>query len=88
MLLGTTTENGPKLSERILSAFLQMPHMFQPDQLEVVANAKDIPADCTVWKGAAIMSCLGTAQEFWISSSDWSKAGLRLLRERAPFPWL
>ena len=41
----------------------------------------------TAWKGAAILSCLESAQELWIGRHEWERIGVRLLRERAPFMW-
>lgn len=41
----------------------------------------------TTWKGAAILSCLESAQELWISQHEWNLIGVRILRERAPFMW-
>ena len=41
----------------------------------------------TAWKGAAIMSCLESAQELWIYPLEWEKNGVKILRERAPFMW-
>jgi actin-related protein 8 len=41
----------------------------------------------TAWKGAAIMSCLESAQELWIYPVEWEKLGVKILRERAPFMW-
>lgn len=50
-------------------------------------NAKDLCSAMTTWKGAAILACLETAQELWITGPEWAKTGQKLLRERAPFPW-
>lgn len=41
----------------------------------------------TAWKGAAIMSCLESAQELWIQNTEWEKIGVKILREKAPFIW-
>jgi len=41
----------------------------------------------TCWKGAAVMSCLDTANELWIGRTEWVRYGVRVLRERAPFLW-
>jgi actin-related protein 8 len=55
--------------------------------MEVLINAKGISADETTWKGAAILSCLGSAQELWINPKEWNRNGQKLLREKTPFPW-
>lgn len=54
---------------------------------EVNAFTKEMDAGMIAWKGAAIMSCLESAPELWIYSSEWEKYGLRILREKAPFIW-
>jgi actin-related protein 8 len=41
----------------------------------------------TTWKGAGILSCLESAQELWITRSEWHHWGVRILRERSPFLW-
>lgn len=66
---------------------LQVPPIYRLDPMEVIINAKGFSCDVTTWKGAAILSCLETAQEFWIGGPEWSKHGQRLLREKSPFPW-
>ena len=55
--------------------------------MEVIVDAKDLGAEMTTWKGAAVLACLETAQELWIHPKEWAKNGQRMLRERAPFPW-
>ena len=67
--------------------YFQIPPVFRQEPIEVQINAKSIPADETTWKGAAILSCLGSAQDLWIGPTEWSKFGQKLLREKAPFPW-
>lgn len=66
---------------------LQIPYNYKTEQLEIVTAPKDIDPAVTVWKGAAVMSCLESAIELWINQSEWNKYGLRILRERAPFIW-
>lgn len=39
------------------------------------------------WKGAAILACLESAHELWITKAEWEKHGVKVLRERAPFIW-
>ena len=53
----------------------------------IMIDPKDLSSEFTSWKGAAIMSGLDTAQEFWIGAKDWTKYGQKILREKAPFPW-
>ena len=65
----------------------QIPPMYRQDPMEVLINAKGISADETTWKGAAILSCLGSAQELWINPKEWNRNGQKLLREKTPFPW-
>lgn len=55
--------------------------------MEILINAKSFPADESTWRGAAILSCLGSAQELWIQPKEWAEKGQKLLREKAPFPW-
>ena len=57
------------------------------DLADVIIDPKDMSSENTVWKGAAIMAGLDTAQEFWITSKEWSKFGQKVLREKSPFPW-
>lgn len=66
---------------------LQIPYNYKSEQLEIVTSPKDIDPETIVWKGAAVMSCLESAVELWISQTDWNKHGLKILRERAPFIW-
>ena len=61
--------------------------MYRQDPMEVLINAKGISADEPTWKGAAIRSCLGSAQELWINPKEWNRNGQKLLREKTPFPW-
>ena len=61
--------------------------MYRQEPMEVMINAKGVPADESTWKGASILSCLGSANELWINPKEWSRQGQRLLREKAPFPW-
>ena len=55
--------------------------------MEILVDPKDASSATTAWKGAAVLACLETAQELWISPLEWTKHGSKLLRERAPFPW-
>ncbi|XP_055383473.1 actin-related protein 8 isoform X2 [Condylostylus longicornis] len=67
---------------------LQIPYLHRTEQLEIVSsNIHGMDPAITSWKGAAIMSCLESAPELWISSMEWKKYGLRILREKAAFMW-
>ncbi|XP_060528431.1 actin-related protein 8 [Cylas formicarius] len=66
---------------------LQIPYLYRAEQLDIITNPRDMDSAMVAWKGACIMSCLETAQELWIESSEWEKYGVRILRERAPFTW-
>ncbi|KAJ8667492.1 hypothetical protein QAD02_009155 [Eretmocerus hayati] len=66
---------------------LQIPYMFRTEQMDVITSPKDIDPGVTVWKGAAILSCLESAHELWISRQEWELIGVRILRERALFMW-
>nr|SVE93502.1 EOG090X02LT [Scapholeberis mucronata] len=66
---------------------LQIPFLFRPEQTEIIVGPKEMDPSMVAWKGAAIMSCLESAQELWIRPSEWKKIGVRILREKAPFYW-
>lgn len=66
---------------------LQTPYVFRSEQLEVITNPKEMDPIMVAWKGAAIMSCLESAPELWITKTEWEKFGLKILREKAPFMW-
>ncbi|XP_001605850.1 actin-related protein 8 [Nasonia vitripennis] len=66
---------------------LQIPYMYRAEQMDVITLPKEIDPGMTSWKGAAILSCLESAQELWIGRQEWEHAGVRVLRERAPFMW-
>lgn len=66
---------------------LQVPAIYRSDSMEILVDPKDASSATTAWKGAAVLACLETAQELWISPLEWTKHGSKLLRERAPFPW-
>ncbi|XP_047000292.1 actin-related protein 8 isoform X3 [Schistocerca americana] len=66
---------------------LQIPYMYRAEQLDIITNPKEMDPQITTWKGAAIMSCLESAQELWLYPNEWQKIGVKLLRERAPFMW-
>lgn len=66
---------------------VQIPIMYRGEQLDIITRAKDMDPRITTWKGAAVMSCLDSTQELWIRPADWTKMGVKVLRERCPFIW-
>ncbi|GFR08202.1 actin-related protein 8 [Trichonephila clavata] len=66
---------------------VQIPVMFRNEQFEIITRPKDMDPRVTVWKGAALMSCLDSAQELWIKQKEWTKYNVKVLREKAPFTW-
>ena len=64
-----------------------MPSAYRLDLNDIIIDPKDMSSEFTSWKGAAIMSSLDTAQEFWINSREWTKFGQKVLREKSIFPW-
>ncbi|KAK4885379.1 hypothetical protein RN001_001650 [Aquatica leii] len=66
---------------------LQIPYLYRAEQLDIITNPRDMDPAMAAWKGASIISCLETAHELWINSTEWEKYGVRILRERAPFTW-
>ncbi|XP_077283353.1 actin-related protein 8 [Arctopsyche grandis] len=66
---------------------LQIPYMYKTEQLDIVVSPKDTDPSTTAWKGAAIMSCLESANELWVNRAEWQKFGVKILRERSPFIW-
>ncbi|CAD5115283.1 DgyrCDS4276 [Dimorphilus gyrociliatus] len=67
----------------LLPAHLQL----QPDSLEVLSHPKDVDARLVAWKAATVLCCLDSAQELWISRTEWQDFGTRIIRERVPFVW-
>ena len=66
----------------------QIPANYKSDKETVMTSAaKEIDPAMTTWKGAAIMSCLESAAELWITQDQWDKQGVKVLREKAPFAW-
>lgn len=55
--------------------------------MDIITQPKEMDPGMTTWKGAAILSCLESAQELWIGRQEWERTGVRVLRERAPFMW-
>ncbi|XP_055591976.1 actin-related protein 8 [Uranotaenia lowii] len=65
---------------------LKIPLMYRSEH-NIVHSSKDIDPENTAWKGAAIMSCLESATELWLTEPEWNRYGLRILREKAVFMW-
>ncbi|XP_055533303.1 actin-related protein 8 [Wyeomyia smithii] len=65
---------------------LKIPLVYRSEH-NIVTSSKDIDQEITSWKGAAIMSCLESAAELWITEAEWNRYGLRILREKAVFMW-
>ncbi|XP_053687673.1 actin-related protein 8 [Sabethes cyaneus] len=65
---------------------LKIPLIYRSEH-NIVTSSKDIDQEITSWKGAAIMSCLESATELWITEPEWTRYGLRILREKAVFMW-
>lgn len=61
--------------------------IFLAEQLDIITQPKDMDPGMTTWKGAGILSCLESAQELWITRTEWHRWGVRILRERSPFLW-
>jgi actin-related protein 8 len=49
--------------------------------------AQDLHPQYVAWKGGAVLACLPSSRECWISREDWESAGVRMARERLPFEW-
>lgn len=62
-------------------------YLVRTEQLDIITQPKEMDPGMTAWKGAAIFSCLESAQELWIGRQEWERVGVRVLRERAPFMW-
>ncbi|XP_014251830.1 actin-related protein 8 isoform X2 [Cimex lectularius] len=65
----------------------QIPINLKPETVEIISSPKEMDPVMTVWKGAAILSCLESAQELWITKEEFMKFGVKILRERSPFIW-
>ncbi|XP_058125454.1 actin-related protein 8 [Anopheles ziemanni] len=64
----------------------KIPAMYRSEH-SIVSSPKDMDPEITSWKGAAVMSCLESAVELWLTESEWTRYGLRILREKAVFMW-
>ncbi|KAK9507119.1 hypothetical protein O3M35_008928 [Rhynocoris fuscipes] len=64
---------------------LQIPPNFRPEQTDIVTTPMD--PMIVAWKGAAILACLESAHELWITKAEWEKYAVKVLRERSPFIW-
>lgn len=70
------------LQTRVL---FQIPYIYRTEQSEIVK--KDVEPTQTIWKGGAVMSCLESSPELWITREEYQKYGVRVLREKVPFIW-
>jgi len=77
----------PGAAQYLQARLVQLLGSNNPPTVEVVMDPKDGESDLTVWRGAAVMAAMESAQELWIKPREWAKHGQKILRERAPFPW-
>lgn len=66
---------------------LAIPFAYRSPILDIITSPKDMDSANTAWKGGAIISCLDSAPELWITGSEWQKHGTKILREKAMFMW-
>lgn len=66
---------------------LHIAYANKPDQMDIITSPKESDPEITTWRGAAILASLETAQELWITSEEWKKHSVTILRERALFMW-
>lgn len=52
-----------------------------------VVALQDVDPQVICWKGASVVCLMDTAHELWITQKEWTKLGLRILREKAMFIW-
>uniref|UniRef100_A0A182SRP2 Uncharacterized protein n=1 Tax=Anopheles maculatus TaxID=74869 RepID=A0A182SRP2_9DIPT len=64
----------------------KIPPIYRTEQ-SIVSSPKDMDPEITSWKGAAVMSCLESVVELWLTEPEWTRYGLRILREKAVFMW-
>ncbi|XP_050067161.1 actin-related protein 8 [Anopheles maculipalpis] len=64
----------------------KIPPAYRTEQ-SIVSSPKDMDPEITSWKGAAVMSCLESVVELWLTEPEWTRYGLRILREKAVFMW-
>eukprot|EP00092_Neocalanus_flemingeri_P004040 GFUD01004349.1.p1 GENE.GFUD01004349.1~~GFUD01004349.1.p1 ORF type:complete len:538 (+),score=120.50 GFUD01004349.1:322-1935(+) len=77
----------PGAAQYLQARLAQLLGTNNPPAVEVMMDPKDGDSDLTVWRGAAVMAAMESAQELWIKPREWAKHGQKILRERAPFPW-
>ena len=73
-----------RLSVRLAEALPSM----APLQVEVQVNPREMDPRMLAWKGGSVLARLESAREFWVTSKEWTHAGVRILRDRVPFVWL
>lgn len=65
-----------------------IPNQYQNgSNIEVVTKPKEIDGKFVIWKGGAVLSLLDTANDFWVSKTEWNKFGIKIVREKAAFVW-
>ncbi|KAJ1747628.1 actin-like protein arp8 [Coemansia sp. RSA 990] len=57
------------------------------ERVDIVAPPRDLDPRVLAWKGGAVLGRLECAREMWVSSTDWSDFGPRMLRDRVLFQW-
>lgn len=73
--------------EKWLQKRLLLQYQYRMDPVTVIRDSKDIDSTITVWRGAAILSSLESAAEYWITTEEWNRHGVKILREKVPFVW-
>ena len=67
---------------------LQIPYQYRgADLMDIVTSPKEIDSGNIAWKGSAVMSCLESSGELWITKEEYQKYGIKTLREKVPFVW-
>ncbi|XP_055337394.1 actin-related protein 8-like [Paramacrobiotus metropolitanus] len=56
-------------------------------EIVLTTNSREVPPDIHAPKGASIMAALETAQFLWITKEEWSRFGVKILREKSCFAW-
>ncbi|ELT94986.1 hypothetical protein CAPTEDRAFT_229124 [Capitella teleta] len=57
------------------------------ESMDIITKTKDLDPQVICWKGAAVVSLMDTTHELWITQSEWTQLGVRILREKAMFIW-
>lgn len=64
-----------------------IPPIYRTENIDIVNTVKDGDPGNVVWRGAALMTSLESAEELWVTKEDWNQNGVRVLREKVPFIW-